>query len=187
MILDLIAAAFLISTADAPLETALSRVEPPSSIRAAFVVEITDGEAFREVAYDPRIVDLEARWKVLEAEGESTELDRAVDEWGAQDAPDSWLFADDLRASMGSIVEAQEIGAAWQIKFEHVPSDNDGPLDVWAAEHLAGYAMLEPVMSEILRVDYRALAPFETPQGAKSIPISILIFCSRTRIWASHM
>lgn len=48
----LVAAAFLIATGKPPLDTALTRTEPPTSLRAAFTVELTDGEAFREVRFD---------------------------------------------------------------------------------------------------------------------------------------
>ena len=167
MVFGLVAAAFLISTGDSPLDTALRRAEPPASLRASFTVELTDGESFRQVHFDPRLPADDARWKVVETKGDSSELDRAVTEWGLQDDPDGWLFADDLRASMGRIVEAEDMGAAWRINFQHLPSANDGPMDIWAAEHLTGYAWLEPVNAQLLRVDYHAPQPFDGPNGGK--------------------
>ena len=161
----LIAAAFLISTGRPPLDTALARSEPPTSMRAAFTAELTNGRAFREVRFDPRFSDGSQKWQVLSSEGDSQELDRAVREWGAESAPDGWLFPDDLRDSMGGIVDAQDLGSAWKIQFQHTPTENDGPLDIWAADHLVGYAWLEPVNQDILRVEYVALKPFSAPGG----------------------
>ncbi len=167
MVFGLIAAAFLISTEAAPLDTALARSEPPISMRAAFTVEMTDGTAFREIHFDPRLPNEAERWSVVSSTGKSRELDLAVSEWGKQSSPDGWLFADDLRASMGSIVEAEDMGAAWRIHFQHHASENDGPLDVWAADHLAGSAWLEPVNSQFLRIDYTSFEPFDGPKGGK--------------------
>ncbi len=166
MVFGLVAAAFLVSTGDDPLDSALVRTEPPPSLRAAFTVELTDGEAFREIRFDPRDPEDEA-WQVVEATGQSRELDFAVEEWGAEDDPDGWLFADDLRASLGNIVDAIDAGAAWQIQFQHQLSGNDGPLDAWAAEHLAGSAWLEPVNAQFLRIDYSAMEPFSGPNGGR--------------------
>lgn len=165
MIFELVSAAFLMSTGDDPLDTALTRAEPPLSLRAAFTVEMTDGEAYRQVHFDPR--DADQPWQVIVSEGKSRELDTAVSEWGEGIAPDGWLFADDLRASMGRIVDAEDMGAAWRIQFQHLPSDNDGPLDIWAARHLAGSAWLEPVGGYFLRIDYESFEPFNGPQGGK--------------------
>lgn len=163
MVLGLISAGFLLSTVEQPLDTALSRTEPPISLRAAFVVEMTDGEAFREIRYDPRLA--QDQWVVTVAEGQSRELDKAVQEWGNDDSPDGWLFADDLRASMGRLVEAEDTGLAWQIQFQHQISENDGPLDKWAANHLIGIAWLEPVNGYFLRIDYESYEPFSGPGG----------------------
>ncbi|MAP93513.1 MAG: hypothetical protein CMK07_01065 [Ponticaulis sp.] len=163
----LIASVFLIATSKAPLDTALLRTEPPTSLRAAFTVELTDGEAFREVRFDPRISDMNKRWDVVTAEGESAELDMAVTQWGSQVSPDGWLIPDDLRASMGGVVDAQDMGGLWTIEFEHQPSENDGPLDIWASEHLIGQSWLEPVTQQFVRVEYSAPEPFDGPNGGR--------------------
>ena len=163
----LVAAAFLIATGKPPLDTALTRTEPPTSLRAAFTVELTDGEAFREVRFDPRIKDASERWVILSGAGQSAELDRAVESWGAEPAPDGWPIPDDLRASMGSIVEATDMGELWRIEFEHQPSENDGPLDIWASDHLVGYSWLEPVTQQLVRVEYEAMEPFQGPNGSR--------------------
>lgn len=165
MVFGLVAMAFLMSTGDDPLDTALARTEPPISLRAAFTVELTDGEAYREIRYDPRLI--EAPWQVITSEGKSHELDLAVEEWGSDVSPDGWLFADDLRASMGRIVEAEDMGAAWLVHFQHQLSENDGPLDAWAAEHLAGSAWLEPVGGYFLRIDYDSFEAFDGPKGGQ--------------------
>ena len=163
----IIAAAFLISTGNPPLDPALVRTEPPTSLRAAFTVELTDGEAFREVQFDPRISDPGGKWVVLTSEGDSEELDKVVKEWGGEIAPDGWLFPDDLRASMGRIVEAEDTGALWKVEFEHQPSDNDGPMDIWASDHLIGYAWLDPINHQFVRVEYEALEPFDAPTAGR--------------------
>ena len=168
MVWGLLTSAFLVATMDGPLDHALDLTTPPNNLRAAFTVEITDGSAYRQVRFDPRDVG-DDRWELLKATGESEELDKAVDEWGGRTSPDSWLFADDLRASMGRIVEAEDLGGAWRVHFQHQVSDNDGPLDVWAAEHLAGFAWLEPVNGYFLRVEYESLEPFDMPAGGGHI------------------
>ncbi|MDF1682077.1 hypothetical protein [Ponticaulis sp.] len=162
-----LAAAFLISTGRPPLETALARTEPPPSLRAAFTVELTDGEAFREIRYDPRIQLPEPRWTVVEANGTSDELDRVVEEWGEEISPDGWLIPDDLEASMGGVVEADDLGRLWRIEFEHQPSSNDGPIDRWASEHLIGYTWLDPVGQNLVRVEYHSFGPFDAPGGGR--------------------
>lgn len=164
--LQALAFAFLISTQQAPLDPALSSAEPPASIRAAFTIQLTDGQAYRQVRFDPRLAEKD-RWQVAKSEGKSDGLDRAVENWGSEAAPDGRLFADDLRASMGKIVEAEDLGAAWRVHFRHLPSDNDGPLDVWAADHLVAYAWLEPVSAQLLRVEYIAPEPFDAPEGGR--------------------
>ena len=161
----ILAAAFLISTERPPLESALLRTEPPPSLRAAFTVELTDGEAFREIRFDPRAQIPDVRWGILETHGESEELDRVVNEWGDQVSPDGWLIPDDLRASMGGVVEAEDLGRLWRIEFEHQLSSNDGPVDAWASEHLIGYTWLDPVGQSLVRVEYHALGPFDAPGG----------------------
>ncbi|MAK62264.1 MAG: hypothetical protein CMK09_14945 [Ponticaulis sp.] len=167
MDLGFIASAFLMASSQPPLDTALSRTEPPISLRAAFTVELTDGEAFREVRFDPRIELATDRWTVIAASGESEDLDHAVEAWGNEISPDGWLIPDDLRASMGGLVETEDMGSLWRIQFEHQPSDNDGPIDIWASEHLVGYSWLEPVSEQFTRVEYIAPAPFDWPGGGR--------------------
>lgn len=161
----LITSAFLMATGQPPLDTALARTEPPTSLRAAFTVELTDGEAFREVRFDPRLQLKSDRWKVISSIGESLELDQAVQTWGSEKAPDGWLIPDDLRASMGGFVDAEDMGELWRIEFEHQPSSNDGPIDVWASHHLIGYSWLEPVSQQFVRVEYEAPEAFDIPGG----------------------
>lgn len=161
----LIASAFLMATGQPPLDTALARTEPPVSLRAAFTVEMTDGVAFREARFDPRFPDRKERWTILTANGESDELDTAIETWGNEKAPDGWLIPDDLRASMGGFVDAEDLGDLWRIEFEHQPSSNDGPIDVWASHHLIGYSWLEPVSQQFVRVEYEAPEPFDIPGG----------------------
>lgn len=165
--LTVLTAAFLLSTAEPPIDHALDRTEPPGSVRAAFTVQLTDGEAFREVRFDPRLPKDEGRWVVEAAEGKSDDLDRAVDVWSDQTSPDGWLFADDLRQSMGRVVEVEDLGAAWKVHFEHLPSSNDGPLDIWAMQHLAGEAWLDPVTETFVRIDYTSKGPFDGPDGGR--------------------
>lgn len=164
--IETLAVLFLMATTRDPLAGALEAADPPDSVRAAFVVELQDDEALRVLRYDPRY-PMEDRWEELAREGQSRELDAAVADWQAQVSPDGRLFPDDLGASMGALVEVEDLGAAWRVHFTHLPSDNDGPLDRWAADHLSAVAWLEPTRDRFIRIEYVAHESFDYPGGGR--------------------
>ena len=157
---------FQLSTASGPVDTALARTEAPNTMRAAFTVELASQSAVRVFSYDPRSPQDE-RWQLISAYGEDGDLDEVAAHWGAEASPDGRLFPDDLRASLGSEVEAEDLGMAWRIKFRHVPSINDGRFDVWAAERMQATAWLDPIGNRFLRIDYSLPKPVKGPDGGK--------------------
>ena len=157
----------LTGSADAdPVEAALRASEAPKSVRIAFKVELRSEDAARVFAFDPRL-DSESQWRLLSAQGEDGYLDEISATWGAEPAPDGRLFPDDLRASLGTDVEIEDLGAAWRVNFTHTPSANDGAFDIWAAEQLAAVAWLSPESGRFLRIDYTLPAPVSGPEGGQ--------------------
>lgn len=149
-----------------PVETALRASEAPKSVRIAFTVELRSESAVRVFAFDPRL-DRESQWQILSAEGEDGYLDEISATWGAEPAPDGRLFPDDLRASLGTDVQVEDLGAAWRLRFTHTPSANDGAFDVWAAQQLAASAWISPESGRFLRIDYTLPAPVSGPEGGQ--------------------
>lgn len=149
-----------------PVEAALRASEAPKSVRIAFDVELRSDEAVRIFTFDPRL-EAQARWQLKFAEGEDGYLDEISAAWGAEPAPDGRLFPDDLRVSLGRDVRVEDVGAAWKLSFEHVPSENDGPFDIWAAEKLRATAWLAPESGRFLRIDYSLPAPVDGPEGGR--------------------
>ena len=158
--------AFSLVTGTGPMDSALSATEAPKTLRAAFTVELESDRAKRVYAFDPRKAGAE-RWQVLDWQGEDDELEEVAANWAAEAAPDGRLFPDDLRASLGSSVQVDDRGHAWQISFRHTPSKNDGEFDVWAAERLQATAWLDPVGERFLRIDYSLPQPVAGPEGGR--------------------
>nr|WP_321359301.1 hypothetical protein [uncultured Hyphomonas sp.] len=146
------------------MNSALQATEAPTTLRAAFTVELHSSHARRVYRFDPRKKGT-ARWTVLSWEGEDEELDTVAAEWANEAAPDGRLFPDDLRASLGPQVTVDDKGAAWKVSFHHRPSSNDGAFDVWAAERLQATAWLDPVGERFLRIDYTLPHPVAGPEG----------------------
>ncbi len=161
-----IIASFLLSTLTGPLDEALEATEAPNTVRVAFTVELKSDRARQVFAFDPR-AEVGERWRFVEAEGDDGDLDAAAAAWGAEAAPDGRLFPDDLRASLGEEVSAEDLGGAWRLRFRHRPSANDGEFDVWAAERLDAVAWLDPVADRFLRVDYALPRPVRGPDGGR--------------------
>lgn len=157
---------FPLMTVTGPVDDALQATEAPPTLRAAFTVEMTSSRAQRVYAFDPRLPPIE-RWQLVSASGEDSALDDAGAAWGAEIAPDGRLFPDDLRASLGQMVEVEDLGAAWRINFDHVPSANDSELDAWALSRLQAEAWLEPLQGVFLRLDYSLPKPVRGPQGGR--------------------
>mgnify|MGYP006282385621 FL=1 len=166
--LTAIAFTFTLLSDSGPLDGALSASEAPKTLRAAFTAEIQRGEAFRVVRFDPRRA-AGARWEVAEVHGHDRELDEIAAHWAREPAPDGRLFPDDLRASLSQTVEAEDLGAAWRIRFRHQPSPNDGELDVWASETLAATAWLDPVAERFIRIDHVLPRPVRGPNGGRLV------------------
>lgn len=157
---------FTLLTGSGPMHSALSATEAPTTLRAAFTVEMESDHARRVYAYDPRKTGPE-RWQVLEWEGEDEELEKVAANWAAEASPDGRLFPDDLRASLGQQVMVDDMGPAWKVSFRHRPSQNDEAFDVWAAERLNATAWLDPVGERFLRIDYALPHPVKGPEGGK--------------------
>lgn len=162
--------AFLISlamaTGSGPMHAALEATEAPETFRAAFTVELVSNSARHTYQYDPRLPP-GARWVTLERRGNDPELDQVAASWAAEPAPDSRLFPDDLRASLGPSVDVNTDGAAWRLSFRHHPNHNDTEFDVWAAQRLKATAWLDPVGERFERIDYTLPKPVSGPSGGK--------------------
>ena len=157
---------FLVTTDSGPLGEALSASDAPRTLRAAFTVTLESDSAIQIFRYDPRLTPA-ARWQLVEDRGEDASLDRVAAEWGAEAAPDGRLFPDDLRASLGRTVEAEDLGGAWRVRFEHTPSANDTEIDLWAIDTLEAEAWLDPETGRFLRIDHRLAGPVAAPGGGR--------------------
>ena len=155
---------FTLATGSGPMNAALEATEAPTTLRAAFTVELQSSHARRVYRFDPRKKGRD-RWTALAWDGEDEELDTVAAEWANEAAPDGRLFPDDLRASLGPQVTVDDKGAAWKVSFHHRPSSNDGEFDVWAAQRLAATAWLDPVGERFLRIDYTLPHPVSGPEG----------------------
>lgn len=155
---------FTLNTGSDPMDSALQATEAPTTLRAAFTVELQSSTARRVYHFDPREKGA-GRWQVLDWDGEDEELEAVGAAWAAEAAPDGRLFPDDLRASLGPQVTVDDKGAAWKISFHHHPSMNDGEFDVWAAQRLQATAWLDPVGERFLRIDYSLPQPVAGPEG----------------------
>lgn len=162
----LLALAFPLATGAGPMDAALRATEAPDTLRAAFTVEMTSRKASRELRFDPRL-PADDRWSLINARGEDSALDEAAAAWGAETAPDGRLFPDDLRASLGQIVDVDDLGGSWRLKFDHAPSGNDNALDIWAGQRLRAEAWMEPVQGRFLRIDYHLPKPVRGPKGGR--------------------
>ena len=162
----LIVIAFPLSTSADPVDAALDKTEAPNTLRAAFTVELSSQSATRIFDYDPREPE-DKRWLLISASGEDGDLDAVAAHWGAEASPDGRLFPDDLRASLGAKVNAEDLGMAWRIHFKHEPSMNDGKYDIWAAERMRASAWLDPVGDRFVRIDYSLPRPVNGPDGGK--------------------
>ncbi len=162
----LLALAVPLATGAGPMDAALRATEAPTSLRAAFTVEMISAKAERVLTFDPRLPE-DQRWKLISARGEDGALDEAAAAWGAEAAPDGRLFPDDLRASLGQIVEVDDLGGGWRLRFDHAPSANDTALDIWAGQQLRAEAWLEPLQGRFLRIDYNLPKPVRGPKGGR--------------------
>ncbi|MDJ0920458.1 MAG: hypothetical protein QNI84_04980 [Henriciella sp.] len=162
----LLSVLFPLATGAGPMDQALKATEAPDTLRAAFSVTMISSKAERVLRFDPRL-EPDKRWQLVSAWGEDSALDDAAAAWGAEVAPDGRLFPDDLRASLGTSVEVDDLGAGWRLGFRHAPSANDTALDVWATQRLDAEAWLEPSEGRFLRIDYNLPKPVRGPDGGR--------------------
>lgn len=149
-----------------PVEAALRATEAPKSVRVAFTVELRSDVAVRIFSFDPRLDEAE-QWQLDFAEGEDGYLDDISATWGGEAAPDGRIFPDDLRASLGTDLDVEDLGQAWKLRFKHTPSANDEAFDIWAADKLDATAWLSPDSGRFLRIDYTLPAPVRGPEGGR--------------------
>jgi len=158
---------FIVSAEDGLLDAALSAAEAPRTLRAAFTVELSSEAAEQTYSFDPRRPEGE-RWQLLARRGHDKALDEVAANWGADAAPDGWLFPDDLRASVSDTEVAEVLGPAWRIRYAHQLSPNDdSALDEWAAERLTATAWIDPLSERFLRIDHELPAPVRGPSGGQ--------------------
>lgn len=165
MILPVLSLFAALQLAD-PVEAALQATEAPKSVRVAFEVELRSPTAVHVYAFDPRLEGAE-RWRMVSHAGEDAYLDEVGANWAVEVAPDSRLFPDDLRVSLGINTRPVDVGAAWKLSFKHAPSANDGTFDIWAAENLRATAWLSPEDGRFLRIDYMLPRPVRLPEGGR--------------------
>ncbi len=176
--------AFLLQSVlgDKIVQDALWASEAPPGLRAAFTVELTSSDARRIFRFDPRLSE-DQRWYLVETDGEDAGLDRIAASWGNMPAPDSRLFPDDLRASLGRDLKLDDHGAAWRIVFQHTPSENDSDLDIWATQHLRAEAWIDPVRRHFLRLDYKLPRPVAGPDGGRLLSFEQTYLLDLAPLW----
>ncbi|WP_084417833.1 hypothetical protein [Henriciella litoralis] len=162
----IIAIALQISAETGPVSDALKASEVPYTFRAAFTVELSSDSAYRTFSFDPRWPDGD-RWRLIGGDGEDVALDAAASVWSHEASPDSRLFRNGLRAAMGQMIEAEDLGAVWRLSFSHVPDLANTDLTIWLADEVKANAWLDPATGRFLRLDYRLEAPVPGPGGGE--------------------
>lgn len=161
----LLAFALPASFATGPVETAVRATEAPSALRAAFTVEMRSASAERLFSYDPRRPNGE-RWQTVSAVGLDSELDAVAAQWAAEAAPDSRLFADNLRVGLTGANTVEDYGAALRVSFAHTPVGMSPANDATDAAAMDAEAWVEPTQGRILRLAYRLNAPIQRADGS---------------------
>jgi hypothetical protein len=133
-----------VATGTGPMHGALQATEAPSTLRAAFTVELTSGEARHIYQFDPRL-PASRRWQLVSRQGNDPELDAVASNWAMEPSPDGRLFPDGLRVRLGQTVEIDTEDHTWRVRFRHHPDHKDSEFDRWAAERLEATAWLDPV------------------------------------------
>ncbi|MEL6566804.1 MAG: hypothetical protein AAFQ22_00190 [Pseudomonadota bacterium] len=171
-------APLLVTSDSGPLSDALLAADAPDTLRAAFTVEITAGDAFRVYRFDPREPE-RSRWSLLKEQGENSEIDDIGAAWGAEAAPDGRLFPDDLGSSFSGTVQADVFDTAWRVRIVHRPTFHEDPLDVWAAQHLESSAWLDSQSGHFLRLDHTLPRPVTGPRGVRVMRYNQSYFLER--------
>jgi len=151
--------AFVIATTEPPVSEALAATEAPKTLRAAFTLEVTSGEALRVIRFDPRLTG-PAMWQVTDSHGRDGDLDAVLEGWSRDTSMDGLLFPDNLSERLGALVELEDAGAAWTVDFRPAITDSDTGFDIEASQHLAGRVWLDPVSQRFVRVDYESVGRF---------------------------
>jgi hypothetical protein len=148
------------------LERALDAAEPPPALRAAFNATLTSGDATRMIQFDPYAPEGQPRFRLTYSNGSNDELDAVVQGWMEEPDPDSRLFADDLRLSLG---DARIAGAAesMAVTFRHRMSVNDGPVDEPFSARMSGKMQLDRATGYVQRIDYRIDSPVTLDDGTE--------------------
>lgn len=148
------------------LERALDAAEPPPALRAAFNATLTSGNATRMVQFDPYAAAGQPKFKLTYRTGDNEELDAVVQGWMEEPDPDSRLFADDLRLSLG---EARIAGTedSMAVSFRHRMSVNDGPIDEPFSARMTGKMQLDRASGYVQRIDYRIESPVTLEDGTE--------------------
>ena len=148
------------------LERALDAAEPPPALRAAFNATLTSGNATRMVQFDPYAAAGQPKFKLTYRNGDNEELDAVVQGWMEEPDPDSRLFADDLRLSLG---EARIAGTeeSMAVSFRHRMSVNDGPIDAPFSARMTGKMQLDRASGYVQRIEYRIDSPVTLDDGTE--------------------
>jgi len=151
--------AFVIATSEPPVSDALAATDSPKTLRAAFTLEVTSGEALRIIRFDPRLTG-PAMWQLTEAKGRNDSLDGVLEGWSVDTSADGLLFPDNLSERLGAFVDLQDAGAAWTVDFRPAVTGGDTSFDIQASQHLAGRVWLDPMSRRFVRVEYESVGRF---------------------------
>ena len=151
--------AFVIASSEPPVSEALAATKAPKTLRAAFTLEVTSGEALRIIRFDPRLTG-PAMWQLTEAKGRDSDLDAVIEGWSSDTSADGLLFPDNLSERLGAFVDLQDAGAAWTVDFRPSVTVGDTSFDIQASQHLAGRVWLDPVSRRFVRVEYESVGRF---------------------------
>lgn len=145
------------------LERALDAAEPPPALRAAFNATLTSGNATRMIQFDPYAEGVN-RFKLTYYHGDNEELDAVVKGWMDETDPDSRLFAEDLRLSLG---DARIAGTedSMAVSFRHRMSMNDGPIDEQFSARMSGLLQLDKRNGHVSRIQYQIDSPVKLDNG----------------------
>ena len=145
------------------LERALDAAEPPPALRAAFNATLTSGNATRMIQFDP-YAEGAARFKLTYYHGDNEELDAVVKGWMDETDPDSRLFAEDLRLSLGD-AHIAGVPESMAVSFRHRMSMNDGPVDEQFSARMSGQLQLDKRTGYVSRIEYKIDSPVKLDDG----------------------
>lgn len=139
-----------------PLNQAMDSCESPSSLRAAFTVEVKSDGISQICQYDPRPNSLKAFTCSIPAQS-SDLLDDTIALWSDAPHPDNWLFANGIKQYFLSGHDIDDLGAAWRVRFSPNTLDASGETTISKGE-----AWLLPDEGRFLKVSY-VMRPTQDP------------------------